>query len=260
MNKSTTEEFVAIATEKHGAKYDYSKSVYTTSRDKLIVVCPEHGEFLVRASSHTGGSGCPRCPRKKKPCEEHGLDSVIDESISDDARIKQELANKKFITRATMVHGDNYDYFKSVYKSMTSKLIIICRKHGEFLQSPQSHLKYRGCPKCGFLKKSEKLIGTKLDRKLIRMDRIRVRNATEQFIESAKIVHGDKYDYSKTLYVHSKTKVVIVCKEHGEFHQTPNGHLRGKGCRACGLHRSHAVSLPILINYTIARRCKEKTC
>ena len=56
---------------------------------------------------------------------------------------------------------------------------------------------------------------------------------TEEFIQKAKAVHGDKYDYSKVEYVNSKTKVCIICPEHGEFLQTPEKHLIGRGCPAC---------------------------
>lgn len=56
---------------------------------------------------------------------------------------------------------------------------------------------------------------------------------TEEFIEKAKKIHGDKYDYSKVEYVNSQTKVCIICPEHGEFWQIPNSHLLGFGCAKC---------------------------
>lgn len=56
----------------------------------------------------------------------------------------------------------------------------------------------------------------------------------ESFIEKAREVHGDKYDYSKVNYQGSKTKVTIICHQHGEFEQTPYRHLRGQGCPKCG--------------------------
>lgn len=56
---------------------------------------------------------------------------------------------------------------------------------------------------------------------------------TEQFIEKARQIHGDKYDYSKVEYVNNKTNVCIICPEHGEFWQTPHNHLKGKGCPIC---------------------------
>jgi len=56
---------------------------------------------------------------------------------------------------------------------------------------------------------------------------------SKEFIERAKRVHGDKYDYSKTEYVNAKTKVCIICPKHGEFWQLPHSHLSGSGCPIC---------------------------
>ena len=56
---------------------------------------------------------------------------------------------------------------------------------------------------------------------------------TEEFIAKAKAVHGNRYDYSKVEYVNSKTKVCIVCKEHGDFWQSPIKHLHGQKCAKC---------------------------
>lgn len=60
---------------------------------------------------------------------------------------------------------------------------------------------------------------------------------TEQFIERAKSIHGDKYDYSKTEYANFKTKVCITCLIHGDFLQSPHKHLIGHGCPLCGKAR-----------------------
>ena len=59
-------------------------------------------------------------------------------------------------------------------------------------------------------------------------------NKTEYFINQAKEIHGDKYDYSKISYLHIKSYVRIICKEHGEFLQLPEKHLQIKGCPKCG--------------------------
>ena len=56
---------------------------------------------------------------------------------------------------------------------------------------------------------------------------------TEKFIEKAKEIHGDRYDYSKTLYIRAHEKVIITCLEHGDFEQTPDNHCRKKGCPSC---------------------------
>ena len=60
------------------------------------------------------------------------------------------------------------------------------------------------------------------------------RLSKEQFIEKARQIHSDKYDYSLVEYVNNSTPVKIICPIHGEFMQTPNAHLRKGGCAKCG--------------------------
>lgn len=62
---------------------------------------------------------------------------------------------------------------------------------------------------------------------------------TEEFIEKARKIHGNKYDYSKVVYVNSQTKVCIICPIHGEFWQRPNDHLNGYGCNKCGIIKTN---------------------
>ena len=119
-------------------------------------------------------------------------------------------SNEDFIRRAREVHGDKYDYSKTEYVDAKTKVCIICPKHGEFWQRAGSHLTGRGCNKCA-----------------------RPSYDTNSFIKCAKQKHGDKYDYSKTKYVNTKTPVIITCPEHGDFEVTPNSHLDGVGCRKC---------------------------
>ena len=98
----------------------------------------------------------------------------------------------------------------------------MCKKHGEFCQTPQGHLSGYGCRKCGVLVQSQ----------------IHSSN-TEEFIEKAIIQHGNNYDYSKSLYTKSNEKIIIICKKHGEFTQTPNKHLSGGGCQKCS-HKGYS--------------------
>ena len=90
---------------------------------------------------------------------------------------------EQFIGEATKVHGDTYDYSKSVYTGMDKKIKIICKEHGEFEQTAGVHTRGNGCPECGLIKRSQSS-----------------RKTTAQFIEQAKTLHGDKYDYSKVVY------------------------------------------------------------
>lgn len=139
------------------------------------------------------------------------------------------LTCEEFIIKAKQIHGDKYDYSKAEYINSQTKVCIICPKHGEFLQTPNMHLKGQGCPKC-----AKKSIGEKKKMSL------------DLFIEKSKQIHKDKYDYSKVNYVNAKVKVCIICSEHGEFWQTPDNHLQGKGCIKCGHEYVNSLKLQSL--------------
>jgi len=110
-------------------------------------------------------------------------------------------------------------------------VIITCKKHGDFIQRAGSHLAGCECKKC----KQEERLGTK-----------------EQFIKNAKIVHGDKYDYSKVEYIGIKRKVEIICPVHGSFWQRPNTHISNKaGCRFCSDSKGEKIVELILKKYNI---------
>ena len=121
-----------------------------------------------------------------------------------------------FIEKAKKVHGNKFDYSKVEYTSFDKKVCIICPEHGEFWQTPHSHLSGTGCPKC---------YG-------------RYKPTTEEFIERLKTIHGDTYDYSKVEYKSTFEKVCLICPEHGEFWITPNRLVEGQGCRKCGKKRA----------------------
>lgn len=117
-----------------------------------------------------------------------------------------------FIQKARKLHGDKYLYDNIPSKVLYSDRVeIICRKHGVFSQNAGTHITKSGCPYCyGKMKKN-----------------------TEQFIREAKLVHGDKYDYSITNYKTALEKVDIICPKHGVFTQEASSHLRGCGCPKC---------------------------
>lgn len=117
-----------------------------------------------------------------------------------------------FLRKAKDVHGDEYDYSVVDYKNTTTKIIIICRKHGPFSQAPVKHLRGQQCGKCAGNKKL----------------------TANEFVERANQIHFGKYDYTNVTYRNIDTKVVIGCLIHGRFEQTPYEHLRGHGCSLCG--------------------------
>ena len=122
------------------------------------------------------------------------------------------MNTEEFIKRAKEVHGDKYDYFKVNYINSKTKVCIICPIHGEFWQSPDNHLHGKKCPLCSHRS---------------------FKYTTNEWIKLANIIHYEKYDYSKVNYINAKTKVCIICKEHGEFWQIPKHHLNGCGCPSC---------------------------
>jgi hypothetical protein len=109
------------------------------------------------------------------------------------------------------VHGKRFDYSQTDYVNSRKKLKIACKIHGQFKQSPNSHLNGRGCPNCA---KNQTI-------------------STAEFISRAKKIHGKKYDYSKVNNTGNKINVKIICKIHGPFNQTPNNHFAGSGCPKC---------------------------
>lgn len=128
------------------------------------------------------------------------------------------LTKEEFIFKSKEVHGnDKYSYDEVLYQNNSTKVTIKCCKHKEnFEQLPLNHLKGQGCPKCGRVKNTKNTTKT-----------------TEQFIKEAKEIHGDTYDYSKVIYKGVHNKVILLCKEHGEFKQTPRNHLALHGCLSC---------------------------
>lgn len=125
---------------------------------------------------------------------------------------------KDFLTKAEIKFGGRFTYKRDSFVAKHKPMEMICRDHGKFLQTPKIHLKARhGCPECG------RLAGIEAHRK-----------TKESFVEQARAIHGDKYDYSKVDYKTNDTQVVITCNKHGDFTQYPSAHLSySRGCRDC---------------------------
>ncbi len=139
-NKAMSEaEFVEKCILIHGTKYDYSQLNYKRARKKVNVICPEHGKFVQRGTVHLSGGGCLSC-------------------WADVAQEKYAKDIDRFIIDAIRVHGNKYDYSGVIYRNNFTKIKIICKKHGQFWQTPKSHIVIKqGCPHC--LKKREGEVG-----------------------------------------------------------------------------------------------------
>jgi hypothetical protein len=190
LKKERIDNFFKKCKEIHGDRYDYSLVEYINTNSKVKIICREHGEFEQRASAHSAGQGCSECKFEKRRT---GLD--------------------EFLIRCKEIHDDKFDYsLITEYKNSNTKVKVICKKHGEFLITPDNHInRKQGCVEC-------KKLGL------------------DGFLEKAKSKWGDRYDYSLVEYKNNKEKINIICKEHGVFEQRVSDHFNLKhGCPECAL-------------------------
>ena len=134
----------------------------------------------------------------------------------------KDVKTKTFIWRALHIHGNKYDYSNTIYIKARENVEIICKieGHKSFPQTPDNHLKGKGCKLCGIERRANKR-----------------RMTLEEFIEKARKIHGNKYDYSKVNYINAYAEVIIICPIHGDFKQEPTNHLSGCGCLKCGIEK-----------------------
>lgn len=254
------EEFIKKSIEKFGdtLNYDNVPDDFHWKNELLTIFCKVHGKFEQTADAHRQSKeGCPKCGKsnpsnkfsnekfieiinEKYPKREwevisvyknmhtkvniqtkYGICSMLPMSLVKGAQVTISSAVNKteyFIKRFIDLFHSNYDFSKFIYTTSHNYSIIICKNHGEFKIKPYNIMSGYGCPKCGMENISLKLTCT-----------------IDKFIEKAKIVHGDKYDYSKSVYPNNnKEKININCKLHGLFSQTVSDHLTGYGCKECG--------------------------
>lgn len=254
MRKLTTDEFIKRSNDVHNQKYDYTLTEYSSGKDKITIICKEHGEFLQRASAHLEGQGCMSCRldnRKTgletflKRCKEIHKDrydySIIDKYTNSRDKVKvickyhgvfeitpehhtnrkqgcsecKKMGLEKFLINANKKHNNTYDYsLIREYKNNKEKVKIICKKHGVFEQRVNDHI--------------IKGIGC------TECTQQRVRISTIEFINRSNTIHYNKYEYSNDIHFKSnKDKIDIFCKEHGFFKQRVDSHLQGQGCPNC---------------------------
>lgn len=189
-----SKDFIDAARKIHGNRFSYDNVEYTGMTNDVAITCTVHGDFLQKARNHLYGTSCKACTKQ------HETD--------------------KFLARAKAVHGDLYDYSKLDYVHSEKKVIIGCKVHGDFLQTPTAHWRLeQGCVKCSGERNKE-----------------RCTSNSEDFIAKASVAHKGRYDYSLVDYKLSREPVEIVCTSCSHpFWQTPNAHLAGNGCRNCNI-------------------------
>lgn len=250
----TTETFIALSKSIHGDKFDYSLAVFKTTADKITLKCKTGGHVFEQGyCTHIRQkSGCPVCAgNAKKTTDQFILDArtvhgdTYDYSLVEYAgkaepvrilckthgeflqapnshlngagclkcyRARRTVENDVYIARASAAHNRKYTYEKTEYTGAANNVIVTCPEHGSWSVNATTHLsRGTGCAKCACV----------------------ALLSTPEFIVKATALHGDAYDYSKVAYVDYNTKVLITCKKHGTYLQTPDSHLQGKGCSLC---------------------------
>jgi hypothetical protein len=213
--EKASKKFKNCCVEKHGNKYDYSKTEYTTAKELVTITCPIHGDFRQTPNCHLNGGGCQDCGKIQ-------------------ANIGRRVSLKQILLRCKEMHGDKFDYSEVEYDttvercSTKDKVTIICPLHGKFRQSFEGHLarpensggrskNNYGCSKCGNEHANDG-----------------VRSNTEEFVKQAVKKHGDKFDYSEVKYKNCDSKVKIRCNKHDHaFYQTPYAHTAYGGEKFC---------------------------
>lgn len=187
--------------EKHNNKYDYSQINYINDRTKIEINCPTHGRFWMQPNSHKKGQGCPSCGREK-----------INKSIKD-----RMLSNKEFINKLEENFGKNcFDFSELTYNGAHTSIKLKCNKCNQINQKTPITFYQIGCNFC-----NGKTMGKK-------------KYSNEYFLSKAKLIHGDRYDYSLVEYKGNNEKIKIICYNHGLFEQTASAHINAKsGCPEC---------------------------
>ena len=144
LHRKTTSQFVEDAQKVHGDRFDYSEVEYVNTHKPVRIKCRQCGVvFLQEPASHLAGHGCPNCGKQQ---------------------LKRRMSQEAFIEKCRAVHGNQYDYSRTEYRDMRTKVLIVCPRHGEFWQRAQSHILGNGCPKCKREKHIERI--TELQRQL----------------------------------------------------------------------------------------------
>lgn len=266
----TIEEFLLKAKDVHDNKFLYPNLTFKTKKDKIEIICSENHTFFQSVHCHLDRrQGCPDChPRAPITLEsfidrtktfnigqydyslitdfKSGQDTIrikctVDNTIftqsalnhlkspkqcpmckknqqkekalqSKRPRKRKARTNEQFILKSQEKYKDLFDYSLTNYKNKRTEVCLKCKKNNHiFWQTPASHLRGHGCPKC---------IGAG-------------QYSQEDFLFKARLVHGDKYDLSNTIYTASCENIIVKCPKHNDFEIQAARFLRGQGCRRC---------------------------
>ena len=201
--KLTQDEFIKRCGIKHNYFYDYSLVIYKELYEKIIIICPVHGEFEQTASNHLYGQGCYDCGVEKN-------------------RIKKILtAKNKFIDFFENDLTTDYEYDWDSYVNATTPMRIKCSVHGWWdTTSPTSHKRGTICPTCALLNSAKN-------------KRLSIAIVQKRFFDC----QGNFYKYDWSTYIDTSIPMTIICPVHGKFEQTAHNHWKGHGCSKCYYER-----------------------
>lgn len=177
------------ATTKFNNKFTYILKDACKVTDKIVVICPYHGEFTQEVRVHLRSKhGCPECANKA-------------------ASKLQAKTTEQFIKEAKIKHNNKYTYNYTFYTGDTNKVTITCPIHGDFSQTAGSHIgkDLCGCPTCGTINSREK-------------QRLPIEDAVEKMGKLPKNI-----TFNKESYVSMKLPALFTCKFHGTFSKSPVG-------------------------------------
>lgn len=273
--KSKTKYLIFKGINKYKDKFKYK-----SYSDKSISNCKIHGNFKLSTEILLYNKGCPKCAHNYKISEEDFValykksksfnpNYEFSEFEYKHTEYKSVVINKELNTKhlinpynllnhsknvlslinaidkndycikyANTIHNNLYDYSEFNYVGINIDTIIKCHIHGVFMQTYHRHINSQGCPKCSSIKRNNAQI-----------------NTTNYFIKKSIEKHGNMYNYTKSIYITAKNKLIIICNKHGEFEQQACNHLTGRGCPKC---KSSKGELKI-INYLENNNIKYET-
>lgn len=249
--KYDTNSFIKISQDIHKSFYDYSLVNYVKYNTKVKIMCPKHGIFEQLPGKHMNGQGCLKCFHEKESsnneefieksklihgdnfdyslviyknnytkvkiiCKKHGVFEQKPNSHLNGQKCKKCINENQsnnindFIKKSNLLHNNKFDYSLSEYKNNENKIKIVCPIHGIFEQIPSNHLNGNGCIKC------------KIDK-----------TKNNDYIKLCELKFNNKFNYTLINYKNNKTKVKIICPEHGIFEQTLKEHYHSDGCPYC---------------------------
>lgn len=173
MKRLNKDIFVEKSNNIHNNKFNYDLVEYKNARTVVKIICPNCGVFEQLPDSHMRGFGCIKCNIQTR---------------------------ETFINKVIIKHKNRYNYDNVIFINNTTKVDIICDKHGVFEQTPQHHIKGSGCPKCF---RESKISNTNI------------------FIKKSNIRHNELYNYDLVNYINNKEKVSIICDKHGVLNKSP---------------------------------------